>query len=241
MSQHSRTTLPAVATLFFAVLWTTSATAAPFTAKWNSVPFDPDADDPPPSAFYDCHGFGEAGPFCNWIWDQGLEVSAPFFGPPMYAAPNPFYDAFAFDLPLLSDLSSGDGPLLQIVPRCRPSLHPCLDAFTPLSVVASGTFTSEENPGGVFFTSSRGGVVTSADGLATFAGPEWTDIAWMNIGLYRPDACGDPETDRGCTSGEQFLDLYSLTFDADPIPEPASVVLLGAGLLALARRYRRRV
>jgi hypothetical protein len=232
--------LPAVATLIVAVLWTAAATAAPFTAKWNSVPFDPDAEDPPPSAFYDCHGFGEGGPFCNWIWDQGLEVSAPFFDPPMYAAPNPFYDAYAFDLPLESDLSFGDGPLLQIVAKCLPGLHPCFNAFTPLTMVASATFTSQENEGGVFFMSSKGGVVTAPDGLASFAGPEWTDIAWMNVGLYRPDACGDPETNQGCNNGEQFLDLLSLTFEAAPIPEPASVVLLGAGLLAVARRYRRR-
>ena len=62
----------------------------------------------------------------------------------------------------------------------------------------------------------------------------------MEIGLFLPDACSDPESGVDCDRGEQALSIYSLTFDADPIPEPASVVLLGTGLLALARRYRRR-
>ena len=83
-------------------------------------------------------------------------------------------------------------------------------------------------------------MLTAFDGLGHFDGPAWTDIAWMRIGLFLPDECGDPESGLNCDQGEQALSIYRLTFDAQPVPEPASVVLLGTGLVALARRYRRR-
>jgi hypothetical protein len=219
-----------VATLLVGPSWAASAAAETFTATWD---YDLRAEIPRPRPFYDCSFVGSGGLICDWIWDKGLEVS----GEPMYADPTPYFDAHGFRLPLESDVDAADG-LLQIVPKCLSSFHPSFDTFTPLSVVADGFFT--RSPGGVFFTSSRGGLVTTLDGLGAFAGPEWTDISWMNVGLFIPDGCDDPESGLRCDAGEQALSIYSLTFDAQPIPEPASVVLLGTGLLALARRYRRR-
>ena len=224
-----------VVTLLVGPSWVAPAAADTFTATWD---YDLRGGVvPDPSPFYDCDFVGSGGLICNWLWDQGLEVRDNPPNSPMYGDGGPFFDAFGFHLPLESDVSAGDG-LLRIVPKCLAGIQPCFDTFTPLSMVASTHFT--RSPGGVFFTSSKGGVLTTSDGLGNFAGPEWTNIAWMDIGLFVPDACDDPESGVDCDRGEQGLHVHSLTFDADPIPEPASVVLLGTGLLALARRYRRR-
>jgi len=238
VSLRYRTTFLALL-LSFAVLWTAPATAAPFTATWDYGPFDPYADEQPPSPFYDCSDWGAGGLFCSWLWDQGLEVSSAVFnGPTMYGDVGPFYDAYSFDLPIKSSISSGDA-LLQIVPKCLPGLEPCFDTFTPRRMVADGDM--EGPPGGVFFASSRGGLVRAEHGVANFGGPQWTDISWMYVGLYRPNECANPDRVQNCYNyGEQNLTLESLTFDTEHrIPEPGSVLLLGAGLLALARRHRR--
>ena len=47
---------------------------------------------------------------------------------------------------------------------------------------------------GAFVTSSRGGLVKTSSRLASFAGADWTDIAWMEVGIYLPDDCGDPDS-----------------------------------------------
>lgn len=228
----------ALAVLLFAG-WTPPASADTFTATWNFHLQGGDIPDPNPTPFYDCPFMGESL-ICDWLWDQGLELSSatPL---PLYGDSGAFYDAFGSGLPLASEISHGtefgfgDG-LLQVVPACRPGLQPCFAAFTPTSMSTNGFFSSGE--GGVFFTSSRGGLVVAPDGQATFSGPEWTDIAWMYVGLYRPDECADSDAD--CLRGEQMLDIHSLTFEAEAIPEPASVLLVGSGLLAIVRRYRRR-
>ena len=219
------------------LLWVSPAAATSFTATWNVVPNTPPPPaPPPPSPFYDCPTWGGGGLICNWLWDQGLEVSdtSPFL--PMYGDSGPFFDAFGDDqLPLESEVTAFSS-LLQIVPKCLAGIDPCFDTFTPLSMVAEGYFSWTQ--GGVFFVSSNGGLLTTSNGLANFSGPEWTNITWMGIGLFLPDACGDPESD--CVSEEQALYIHRLTFDATAVPEPASTLLVGTGLLALLRRYRRR-
>jgi hypothetical protein len=237
MSLPLRKTRALLATAFLsAVLWTAPATAAPFTVTWDfgfSNPFEVPATTP----FYDCSaGWGAGGLKCHWLWEQGLEISSAT-GVPMYGDGGPFYDAAGHDLPFESEIPLGAGAgLLKIVPECRAGLEPCFDTFTPLNISASVFFSNAR--GGVFFTSSRGGLVTAPNGVATFTGPEWTDIEWIYVGLYLADECGDILSD--CRGFERGLDINRLTFDAVPIPEPASVLLLGPALLALVRRYRRR-
>jgi hypothetical protein len=215
--------------------WVAPVAAETFTATWDYRLSGGKV--PEPSPFYNCGFVGSGGLICHWLWDQGLEVSDITFGP-LYGNGGPYFDAFGFQLPLESDLRNEPG-LLQIVPKCLDGFQPCFDTFTPLRMEAFGNFS--EAPGGVFFSSSKGGLLTTFDSVANFAGPEWTDIAWIEIGLFLPDACSDPESGVECDFGEQNVFIGSLTFDAAPIPEPASVVLLGAGLFALARRHRRRV
>jgi hypothetical protein len=208
------------------------AAAAPFTATWD---FDFDFPTvPDESPLYDCPSWGAGGLICRFLWDQGLTVSGVSLR--MYGDGGPFVDAFGAALPVESDISAGSG-LFRIVPQCLVGLQPCFDTFTPLSM-STDPFTSG-SPGGVFFLSSRGGLVTSFGGSADFSGPEWTDITSMVVGLFFPDECNDPESGLECGQGEQGLDITRLTFDATPVPEPASVLLVGTGMLALLRRSRR--
>ena len=146
-----------VVTLLVGLSWVAPAAAETFTATWD---YGLRSEIPDPSPFYDCDFVGSGGLICDWLWDQGLEVSSPSY--PMYANPTPYFDAYGFRLPLESEIGGGDG-LLRIVPKCLAGIQPCFDTFTPLSMVADGFFTRA--PGGVFFTSSRGGLLTTPDGL----------------------------------------------------------------------------
>ena len=230
-----------VIALLVGALWVSPATAAPFTATWNVVPSTYPAA-PPPSPFYDCTDWGAGGLFCDWLWDQGLEVSkvssVPF---PMYGDSGPFYDAFGLIPPLESEIGTGIGGdgYLTINTSCRAGLDPCFLAFTPRSMVVD--LYSDRGPAGVFLTSSRGGLIKAPNGTATvtFAGPEWTDITGIGVGIYLPDVCGDPDNARDCRLGELGLSIYRLEFDATPLPEPASGLLVGTALLAALRRHRR--
>jgi hypothetical protein len=55
------------------------------------------------------------------------------------------------------------------------------------------------------------------------------------------DSCSEPANELDCFGlWERGLSIARLTFDAEPIPEPGSVLLLGLALLAASRRQRRR-
>jgi len=199
--------------------WAAPAAAETFTANWT---FYTGGKVPAPSPFYDCDFMGSGGLICQWIWSQGLRLSdnPPNF--PMYGDGAPYFDAYGFDLPLESEAS---GALLQIVPKCLGGI--CFGTFTPLSIVTEGRVDFYDyyspdgvsEPGGVFFASSKGGLITTLDGLANFAGPEWTDITWMGIGLFWPDGCGDPYP-----TAEEWIDVadsmaateVTLTYCASP-------------------------
>jgi hypothetical protein len=235
---HRRTRWMSLIALLVGLLWASPATATPFIATWNNVPNT--VDPPPPSPFYDCPVWGGGGLICDWIWDQGLEVKAGpgGFGLPMYGDGGPFFDALGLDVPFESELTGGG--YLAIDTNCRVGLVPCIHTFTPRNIVAD--VYSEVGPAGVSFSSSRGGLIKAPVGTVSvdFAGAEWTDITGMSIGIYLSDACGDPDSDLDCRRlGELALFLDRLTFDATPVPEPASLLLVGTGLLATLRRYRR--
>ena len=229
-----RTSCLAAVVILVGVTWTSPANAALFEATWNHHLNAGEVPDPNPTAFWDCNFVGAGGLICAWLWDSGLEISSNT-ELPMYS--DVFYDAYGSQLPIESFLP--DTGLLRIVPECRDGLDPCFSTFTPLSMVADAFTTHSDAAAGVFVTSSRGGLVTTFDGLATFAGAEWTDIAWMEVGLFYPDACDDPESGLDCGGGEQGLTVERVRFEAD-VPEPASTLLLGTGLVALMRRRRAR-
>ena len=60
----------------------------------------------------------------------------------------------------------------------------------------------------------------------------------MTIGMYFPDTCGDPDGEAQC-GHEQAMYIRSLTFEAQPVPETGTMVLLGAALLL--RHFRGRL
>jgi hypothetical protein len=214
--------------VLFAVLWTSPVSASPFTVSWAGFDFIRDADEQPPSPFYDCFGWSAGGLHCEWLWESGLKVSkSPGYELPMYGDGGPFYDLYGIDVTdFLPDFS--------IQAECLAGIAPCFHTFTPRDIWAYGANSTV----GLFFGSSRGGrviVPPGASGHVSFDGPEWTDITAMWVGIYVPEACMDPELD--CSADE--LALGPLTFDATPIPEPVSTLLVGAGLLAVLSRRRR--
>ena len=198
------------------------------TATWRAA--DHAGDPPAPSPFYDCPGWAGGGLICRWIWDQGLEVRSLTFLP-MYGDSGPFYDAFGVNLPVGP---SGSG-VLGIEVSCLTGLQPCFQTFTPRSINVG-----LDSDAGVALISFNDGMLTSGGGVVNFVGDQWKDSTGLTIGLFLPDECADPDTNLDCSSNNELaLHIRSLTFDVTVAPEPASVLLVGTGLLAVLRRYRR--
>lgn len=235
------TRLPAAAAFVLGLLFALPAGAAPLTATWRVVPHTQPPVLPDPSPRYDCDLWAAGGLICEFLWDEGLELRSET-GLPLYGDGEPFYDAFGFDPPFKSDISPFD-QLLSISSSCRAGLEPCFDTFTPRGLTVS--LFAEAIPAGLFVISSKGGLVTvpgpgAGQSLAvSFSGDKWTDVTAIGIGLFLPNSCGGPE-DRGrCNeSGELNLTVDELRFDVGPVPEPATALLFGAGLIAALRRSR---
>ena len=219
-----------VVALLVGVMWTSPAAAALYESHWNFLLASDKIPDPNPTPFWDCPTVAADGLICSYLWGLGIEVSSNT-ALPMYGDGGPRYDEFGVPLPLESELPLPG--LLRLAPACRDGMSPCFKVFTPSYMEA---FSNDPDVG-VFMTSSRGGLVTTLNGNATFAGAEWTDIAWIQVGLFFPDACGDPQSGLQCGPGEHTLYVQRLHYEA--VPEPAVVWLLGAGLFMSIRNRRR--
>jgi hypothetical protein len=215
--------------LLVGMLWTSPANADLFVATWNHHLHE--VPEPTVTPFWDCRDFGGGGLICAWLWQSGLEISSDT-DLPLYGDGGPSYDAYGTELPFESDLP--DSGLLRIVAACRVGQAPCFKTFTPIRISVDAY--AEDTDVGAFMTSSRGGLVTTSNGTASFTGTAWTDITSMAIGMYLPDECGDPDIEDECGQGEQRLYVNGLTFEAQPVPEPGTVWLLGAALLLRSAR-----
>ena len=77
-----------------------------------------------------------------------------------------------------------------------------------------------------------------------FAGSDWQNLDWIEVGFYLPQICEDdpPEGTETLCSGnyEKALEIQDLTFEAVAVPEPALLSLIAAGALGagVRRRYR---
>jgi len=169
--------------------------------------------------------FGGGGLICGYLWQSGLEISSDT-DLPLYGDGGPSYDAYGTDLPLESDLP--DSGLLSIDVACRVGHAPCFKTFTPLRM---SVYAAADYPGTGAFVSGAGGLVKTLNGTVDFTGGGWTDIRSLEVGMYLIDECGDPENERRCFGREQRLYISSLTFEAQPVPEPGTVLLLGVALL----------
>jgi hypothetical protein len=181
---------------------------------------------------YKCGAGDKFNRLCSYLWEAGLELEgslAAFFG---------FYgDGFlvALDNDVDSEGSGVPAGGVEFHPRCEPTLAPCFDTFTPLSLDWSVSLHGH----GFFVASSRGGLIKSIDdnnGI-TFTGAEWEDLSWLRYGFYEPD-CIDPED---CpVFGNSTISDPELTFATPDVPEPSGLVTLGIVLFGLCRRARRR-
>ena len=220
-----------VIVVLLACAWPTASHASEFTAVWSGVvPSAQPNEIPPASPFYDCPTWGGGGLICDFIWDEGLELRREGF--PIYGdSTPPFYDGFGNN----TGIGSGDVTINAV---CLPGVAPCFDTFTPIRMDMSAF--DFRGASGVYFTSSRGGLIMLPDanavGTVEFSGDLWTNVTSIGIGLFTPDEClPDCEVER-----EKGMYFQSLTFEATPVAEPATLALLGAAALGVLVRTRRR-
>ena len=238
MSSQTRHSIAAILALVVG-LWAVPARAELITVDWDVVPHEAGQTDDDNSPFYQCFGIQWTNRTCQFLWEQGLELGRGQF--------YPLYDDKFLDSTGLEDDEPFSGPffpssgLLKITPVCKSGLEPCFDSFTP---VALRVFRSGPHAANLFVVSSRGGLVkvpsldNPNDDAIALSGSEWENIAWLSIGIYRPDVCDeDPELD--CPSTETAITVDYLTFSGHPaaVPEPALAALIGTAITAaLGRR-----
>lgn len=221
-------------------LWAAPARAALITVDWDVVPHQDGELAFDNSPYYQCHGSDYPYRLCDWLWQSGMGIDADIF-----------YDFFE-DKWLdgygkgedESDLMAHSGIAAALIsPECKSGLGPCFDLFTPSRMRIFGAANLGPFPN-LFIISSAGGLLKlpSLDGLTSidFVGDEWRNLSWLGYGFYLPAECesDDPPDGLECSvSTEKALILQDLTFE--PVPEPALVWLLAAGVVSAAVRRRR--
>ena len=222
-----------------------SATADVITVDWDVVPHDSGELDPTP--YYSCVGSEWGWRSCTYQWERGMEVAEGGFFPVNFFD-DMWFEGFAA-LPENEILSEGNPEtVLDIRPRCEPGLAPCFDTFTPMQLDLSA-HSWFEGPVNLYARSSLGGLIKApmVDGHVSlmFAGSDWEDVEWMQLGFYQLAACSEavPPEDLECGHQLRIISSPALTFDAElqSVPEPVLSALLGAAVAAgLVRRRRAR-
>lgn len=220
-----------IITIAVASLWGASAHADPITVDWDVVPHEHHDTSDDHSPYYECVGTDFTNRRCHSLWDTGLALEAVLHS---------FYDDKFFDL-----VGFEWGDVWRIRPVCKPTLGPCFDLFTPVTLRMDGP--SMGAAVNLSITSSRGGIIRIPEidllphgAVVEFSGDEWADLEWLQIGVYIPDECesaGFPDEPHACDFGhEHALQLRELTFE--PVPEPPIVWLLGAAAAGFGARSR---
>jgi hypothetical protein len=136
--------------------------------------------------------------------------------------------------------------------NCPTTTETCIVdiAFPQDAVAAVSTFVlSIAEPGGVVTSDTLDGQVVSVNGISVFRVTFVSDVEG-NLGLCGPLGCGIAEDGTSqlggliifftATRNSLGTDIVRFQSDVSDVPEPASLLLLGTGLVGGARRWRKR-